>query len=245
MRVVPVIDLKHGTAVHAVAGPRHRYQPLSSVLAASAQPEEVARGLHSRLGLTELYVADLDAIETGRPPHPIIRSLAGAARVMLDAGTGNADRASGLLHLGADAVIVGTETLHSVAALPHIRQRLGGVEVILSIDLRHSRVLSRAGELCGLSAEDALAALLSDDLHQAIVLDLAKVGTGCGPDIALVSELHRRFPGVELLAGGGIRTVEDLQALRCAGAAGALVGTALHRGAITRSDLRELVDVAD
>jgi len=65
-----------------------------------------------------------------------------------------------------------------------------------------------------------------------IVLDLARVGSGAGPDVALIAEVHDAFPDLELLAGGGVRDVADLRALGDAGAAGALVATALHRGVI-------------
>ena len=70
-----------------------------------------------------------------------------------------------------------------------------------------------------------------------IVLDLARVGTGSGPDVALMGELCARFPELELLAGGGVRDASDLHALAEAGAAGALVATALHSGAIAATDL--------
>jgi phosphoribosylformimino-5-aminoimidazole carboxamide ribotide isomerase len=63
-----------------------------------------------------------------------------------------------------------------------------------------------------------------------IVLDLARVGSGAGPDIATIAEIHGAFPELVLLAGGGVRDAADLRALADAGAAGALVGTALHRG---------------
>ena len=65
-------------------------------------------------------------------------------------------------------------------------------------------------------------------LREAIVLDLARVGSGAGPDIGLIAELHAAFPDLELLAGGGVRDAADLRALADAGAAGALVATALH-----------------
>jgi uncharacterized protein related to proFAR isomerase len=73
------------------------------------------------------------------------------------------------------------------------------------------------------------------------VLDLARVGSGGGPDVALLAELHSRLPDVEVLAGGGVRHAGDLRALAGAGAAGALVATALHGGAIGRDELRALV----
>ena len=63
MRVVGVIDLKDGTAVHAVRGERERYRPVSSVIAGDdGDPLALARAFRSELGLDDLYVADLDAI---------------------------------------------------------------------------------------------------------------------------------------------------------------------------------------
>ena len=72
------------------------------------------------------------------------------------------------------------------------------------------------------------------------MLDLARVGSGEGPDVALLRELHARFPDVELLAGGGVRHAADLRALAAAGTSGALVATALHGGAIEAGELRAL-----
>ena len=98
------------------------------------------------------------------------------------------------------------------------------------MDLRDGRVLSRDPCLAGLPALDAVARLYRAALREVIVLDLARVGTGAGPDVALIADIHAAFPDLQLLAGGGVRDAEDLRALAGAGAAGALVGTALHRG---------------
>ena len=65
-------------------------------------------------------------------------------------------------------------------------------------------------------------------------------GSGAGTDVGLIAELHAAFGDLELLAGGGVRDVEDLRALRDAGAAGALVATALHSGVIGRRELAGL-----
>jgi phosphoribosylformimino-5-aminoimidazole carboxamide ribotide isomerase len=208
MRVVGVIDLKGGTAVHAVRGERERYRPLGDPLA-----------LARRYGLEELYVADLDAISGGGVQTEIIAALASEARVMVDAGAGDPQR---LLDLGVDRVVVGTETLADADALLP--------DAVLSVDLYGRRVLSRDPRLAGLSALDALVRLAGP--REVIVLDLARVGTGAGPDVETIAEIHAAFPDLELLAGGGVRDADDLRALADAGAAGALVATALHRGAI-------------
>jgi HisA/HisF family protein len=215
VRVVGVIDLKGGTAVHAVRGERERYRPIGD-------PLSLAR----RFDVDELYVADLDAIAgTGRN-DAVIAALAREVRVMVDAGVGEPDRARALLDLGVNRVVVGTETLADADALERLP------DAVLSLDLRDGRTLSRDPQLAGLPALDALARLRPT--HEVIVLDLARVGASAGPDVALIAELHAAFPDLELLAGGGVRDDGDLRALADAGAAGALVATALLRGVIRR-----------
>ena len=188
-------------------GERERYRPLGD-------PLSLARSY----GLEELYVADLDAIAGGPVQTEIIAALAREARVMVDAGVNEPE----LRDLGV-RVIVGTETLADAdAVIP---------DAILSVDLYDGRTLSRDPQLAGLSALDALARLAGPT--EVIVLDLARVGTGAGPDVETIAEIHAAFPDLELLAGGGVRGDDDLRALERAGAVGALMGTALHRGTST------------
>jgi uncharacterized protein related to proFAR isomerase len=121
-------------------------------------------------------------------------------------------------------VVVGTETLPDGDALD------GLPDAVLSVDLRDGRAMSRDPRLAGLRALDALARLPLTGPREVIVLDLSRVGTGAGPDVETIAEIHAAFPDLELLAGGGVRDAADLRALGAAGAAGALVATALHGG---------------
>jgi phosphoribosylformimino-5-aminoimidazole carboxamide ribotide isomerase len=240
MRVIPVIDLNGGVAVHAVRGDRERYRPLKSRIADGADPLDVARAVRDRLGLDELYVADLDAIAGGPGHLEVLGALAREARVMVDAGTATPAAVAPLLALGAARVIVGTESLPSVAAFRRLRAELPDAPLVLSLDLRAGAVLSPEGDLAGRDPADALARLCDAGVREAIVLDLTRVGSGSGPDVALIAELRSRVPEVDLLAGGGVRDAADLRALADAGAAGALVATALHSGAIGADELRAL-----
>jgi phosphoribosylformimino-5-aminoimidazole carboxamide ribotide isomerase len=240
MRVIPVIDLKSGAAVHAVRGERERYRPLRSRIVAGSDPVQVARAVREALGLDELYVADLDAIAGGAGHSESLTALAREVRVMVDAGVTEAPAVRPLLELGAARVVLGTETLAGLAALERLRSELPAAPLVLSLDIREGRVLSPDAELARLGPADALARLRRFGTREVIVLDLARVGSGAGPDVALVRELSARFPELELLAGGGVRNAADLNALAEAGAAGALVATALHNGAIESDDLRAL-----
>ena len=241
MRIVGVIDLKDGTAVHAVRGDRERYRPVHSVIGGDdGDALALARGFRAALGIQEVYVADLDAIVGHGGNQPEVAALAGEARLMVDAGVSEPTAARRLLELGARRVIVGTETLAGAAALERLLADLPDGAVILSVDLREGRVLSPDPQLAGLSAPAALAHLRRPGLREAIVLDLARVGSGEGPDLELIAELHAAFPDLELLAGGGVRNAGDLRALEGAGAAGALVATALHGGVIGPRELAQL-----
>ena len=240
MRVIPVIDLKGAVAVHAVRGERERYRPLHSEIVAGFDPVEVTRAVRDTLGLDELYVADLDAIAGGSADRVTIAALAHEARAMVDAGVTGFAEAGRMLELGAARVVVGTETLADERALERMRSALPDAPLVVSLDLRDGRVLSPQPALRRLRAAEALERLARSGVREAIVLDLARVGSGAGPDVALVRELGDRVPELELLAGGGVRDVADLRALADAGAAGALVATALHSGAIGRGELGAL-----
>ena len=241
MRVIPVIDLKGGVAVHAVRGDRERYRPLRSGLAEGSDPVEVTRAVRDRLGLDELYVADLDAIGGGPPPNTdVVAALAREARVMVDAGTATASAVERLLGLGVARVVIGTESLPGAEAFGRLQAELPDAPLVLSLDLRGGRLVSLDPALSGVAAVDGLARFAEAGAREAIVLDLKRVGSGEGPDVTLLAELHARYPDVELLAGGGVRDAGDLRALLAAGASGALVATALHGGTLAADELRAL-----
>jgi len=159
MRVIPVIDLKGGVAVHAVRGERERYRPVRSRIAAGSDPVELTRAVRDRFGLDEVYVADLDAIAGGAGNGRVIAALAAEARAMVDAGTSSAGAVARVLDLGAARVIVGTESLPGVEAFRALRAALPDAPLVVSLDLRAGRVLSPDPVLGGLRASEALARL--------------------------------------------------------------------------------------
>jgi phosphoribosylformimino-5-aminoimidazole carboxamide ribotide isomerase len=229
-----------GVAVHAVRGDRERYRPVQGQIGDGSDPVGLARAMRDRLGLDELYVADLDAIAGGTGSPDVVAALARDMRVMVDAGTTGATAIAGLLELGVARVIVGTESLPGVQAFRRLRDELPDAPLVLSLDLRGGEVLSPDPALAGGGAADALARLLDGGAGEVIVLDLLRVGSGEGLDMTLIADLHSRFPNVELLAGGGVHDAADLGTLAAAGAAGALVATALHNGSITADELHAL-----
>ena len=86
-RVIPVLDVKQGIAVHGRAGRRDEYLPVQSILAPSSDPFALLLAMRESLRIEEVYLADLDAIVGGEPNWRLFHSLRQASvRIFVDAG---------------------------------------------------------------------------------------------------------------------------------------------------------------
>lgn len=235
-RIVGVMDLRDGRAVHARGGAREAYAPVAAVAGREIRPGDAAAiaGFYGELGLDDVYVADLDAI-AGRPwQHEVVRTLAPTMpRLWLDAAIATPEDAERALTLGASRVVVGLETLPSYEALRTICERAGTERVALSLDVRDGVTLTANGDIqSGTPAAEVAARAATSGVSTIIVLDLARVGAGRGCNLDTILAVRQAAPDVTLLAGGGVRDESDLRHLGDAGCDGALVATALLSGAL-------------
>lgn len=232
MEVIPVIDCKRGLVVRAEKGERAKYQPLRTPLAASSEPTAVAKGLRALYPFRKLYIADIDGIEgRGRNTQlvPQMSAVFPNSELWIDAGTGSLGAARALLAAPVTTLVLGSESLESLAALHEIIPEAPG-RTVLSLDFSGDEF---RGPEALLNSADAWP-------NRVIVMTLARVGSNEGPDIARIRDIARRGQGRKVYAAGGIRNRSDLDAVLAAGAAGALVATALHERNITAGDLKEI-----
>jgi phosphoribosylformimino-5-aminoimidazole carboxamide ribotide isomerase len=235
MRIIPVIDLRAGEAVHGMGGDRARYEPVKSAITPSlGDALALAQAYVAVLGTSEMYVADLDAIEGGPVQYGMHHRLSRVARCWIDAGLRSGEDACALIDAGADRVVVALETMPGFELLHAIVQRLGADRVAFSLDLRDGAPLASAEPLRAMTPREIARRAVDAGAETVIVLDLARVGSSGGADDVMMRDMRAALPGVDLIAGGGVRHGADLERLAAAGANGALVATAVHRGAIGR-----------
>jgi phosphoribosylformimino-5-aminoimidazole carboxamide ribotide isomerase len=248
MQIIPVLDITGGIAVHAQAGDRSQYAPLESRLTPGQVGDATAvlRAFHDELGIHQCYLADLDAIQGGPVQRTLIRELAAfhtgfAGALLVDAGTHLPEGALEVLSCGASEVVVGLETLHAFSDLEAIVSLVGSSRVVFSLDLRLGNPILHPAlqDARGATPEPVRLAEQAAGAGAAsiLVLDLGRVGTGCGVDLGLLESLRRRLPASRLMAGGGVLTRLDLERMRDVGCDGALVASALHNGRLTAADL--------
>jgi phosphoribosylformimino-5-aminoimidazole carboxamide ribotide isomerase len=238
LQVIPVIDVLNGVAVHAVRGRRKEYQPLRSVLCASADPVDVAKAL-AGFGFSELYLADLDAIINGQANFPLYRQVAGETglALLVDAGVAELTRAQMLVANRVSKVVVGTETLQNTDFVREAVEALGKDRVAVSLDMMGGKVLSRLNSAGAVQPMALLRAFQEMGVSQVILLDLSRVGSGEGVNLPLLKEALASL-NMQVLVGGGVRTIKDLVALRNLGVSGVLLATALHSGKISPDELQ-------
>jgi phosphoribosylformimino-5-aminoimidazole carboxamide ribotide isomerase len=246
MRLIPVIDLLNGEAVHAVRGERENYKPVKSIVCDKSDPLSVAGAFRDRLGLREIYIADLNAIQ-GSPEadhRDLIASLVHneKMKIMLDAGIPDIAPARRWLGLGVHKVIIGSETLSSLDALREIIEGVDRDRLVFSLDMRADTVLSKCSDFAALSPLEALEQLQASGWRDVILLDVSRVGSEGGFDRALVAEARKKCPRLNLLIGGGIANPGQLLELKSLQVAGVLIATAFHRGIITARHVSEISD---
>lgn len=245
MRIIGVIDMLGGRAVHARAGSRDRYAPVQTAAGWPIDPGNVrtlAEVYTDVLGISEIYAADLDAILNQQPQDEMTRGLSSLTPPLwLDAGVRSVDDARRAITLGASRVIVGLETLPSFDVLSEICAAIGRDRVAFSLDLRDGQPIATNGTRGeGANSPEEIARLaVTSGVNTVIVIDLSRVGTGRGLDGDLLRTIHSAAPQATLVAGGGVRNWDDLVQLAKAGCSAALVATALHNGRITAEEIAD------
>jgi phosphoribosylformimino-5-aminoimidazole carboxamide ribotide isomerase len=215
-----------------MGGDRARYEPVKSAITPShGDALALAQAYVAVLGTSEMYVADLDAIKGGPAQYGMHQRLSRIARCWIDAGVRCGEDACALIDAGADRVVVALETMPGFELLHGIVQRLGADRVAFSLDLRDGEPIASAETLRAMAPREIARRAVDAGAETVIVLDLARVGSSGGADDVM---MRAALPGVDLIAGGGVRHETDLERLAAAGANGALVATAVHRGVIGR-----------
>jgi phosphoribosylformimino-5-aminoimidazole carboxamide ribotide isomerase len=238
MKIIPVIDVLNGIAVHGIKGERKRYQPLKSILCSSSEPVELASVFES-LGFNALYLADLDAILGKSANFNIYNQIIAKTSLdlMVDAGVSDIATAEEVLEAGVSKIVIGTETLDRLDFVSHAVNTFDNDRIVISIDQKGGKILSLSDSIISMDVLSITKKLVDLGVNQIILLDLDRVGTEYGANQELLRNILDVIK-VDLLVGGGITSLQELKELKTLGIYGALVATVLHKGKLTIDELK-------
>lgn len=221
---VPVLDLKDGIAVSGKSGLRDTYTPLQSIYGKSDNLLDMANNLRIN-GASEIYIADLDLIESAGHNIDKIKLVNTVLPVIFDGGVKNFESFKFFLDY-AYKIIVASETLESIEDLRLIFKTFPKERIVISVDVKDNELLAKNLNLNLREYKEILKEL---DPNEIILLDISSVGTGKGTNIELLNEFEELKD--KLIIGGGVNR-ESVNELESLGIKKALIGTSIHNGEI-------------
>ena len=233
--IYPAIDLRDGRVVRLVEGDFARETSYSD------DPISVAVGF-AAAGARWIHIVDLDAARTGERRESglisaIVRAVGREVRCQVGGGIRDLEDARVLIEARVHRLVVGTAALHRPAFARRLVTEFGAAHVAVAIDVREG--LARgdgwrsSGE--GYDPDEAVKGLAAAGVTTFVVTAIDRDGRLEGPDLELLRRLVASGRG-DIVASGGVSSLEDLGRLREIGCSGAVVGRAIYEG---RLDLRE------
>lgn len=235
MLIIPAIDIRGGKCVRLAQGDPDRQTVYSD------SPVDMALEFQDA-GARLIHVVDLDGAFEGRPVnHAIVAAISRAVSVPVEIGGGirTAGAIQAYIDAGIRRVILGTILLQDESV--ELIDRFSDF-MVAGIDARDRMVATHGWkETSSVKAMDVIGNLRAKGVSRFIHTDIATDGMLSGPNIDAVAGVLAMFPDIELVASGGIASMEDIQRLRdlaLPGLMGCITGKAIYDG---RLNLREAI----
>ncbi len=236
MILFPAIDLYEKKAVRLYKG---NYAEMTVY---SDDPVSVAADFR-RAGATHIHLVDLEGAKSGETPNlSVVEAIAKGSGLFCEIGGGirNMETVSRYLDAGVSRVILGTAAVRDPAFLRDAVAAYGE-RIAVGVDIRDGCVAIHGWtETTEIDVYDFCAEMQKIGVKTVICTDISKDGAMQGTNRALYADLSSRF-SLDLVASGGVSSLQDVEALREMGIYGAIIGKAYYTGAI---DLKEALEVA-
>ncbi len=236
MRIFPAIDLYEGKAVRLLKGD---YNQLTVY---SENPIEIAKDFENQ-GATELHTVDLEGARDGGTPNiEIIKSFVQNTKLNVEVGGGirSMETVKAYLDAGVRRVILGTAAVTDESFLIEAVQTYGD-KIAVGADIKDGKVAIKGWvEKSEYSTFEFFEKLQKIGVSTVICTDISKDGAMQGTNRELYKELSQKF-NVNIIASGGVSTLDDIKALNEMDLFGAIIGKAYYTGAIKISEALEVI----
>jgi len=239
MKVIPAIDLMKGKVVRLSRGD----PATAKVYDQWGTPVQVAMKWKSQ-GAKRLHIIDLDAaFSTGDNAQTVVDiARASGLPVQVGGGIRTVNAAEKLLKLGIDYIIFGALAFSDPEAILQIQKKFGSDAVIVALDNKNGKVMVEGWKTqTAFTMSEALEKFAKLGALSFLITSITQDGMLQGPDLDTLREASK-YPDVEIIAAGGIGSLNDLIALKNVGVEGAVVGKALYEGRFTLKEAIKAVE---
>ena len=237
MKLYPAIDIMGGKAVRLTKGD-------ASKSIVYGDPAEMAKKWESE-GAQYLHVVDLDAAFKGEFVNKeAVQRIVDSVKIPVQLGGGircEADIEERLVKVGVSRVIIGTLAIEKPEIIRWARTKFGRDRVAVGIDAVNGMVATRGwAEQTHVDAIELAESLRKQGADTIIYTDISRDGMLTGPNIEQTERMVKST-WVNVIASGGMSSLEDIKAVRGTGCCGVILGKALYEGRINLRDALKLV----
>lgn len=237
MEIVPAIDIIDGKCVRLSKGDYNAQKTYSD------SPLDVALRFQDA-GIRRLHLVDLDGARSKHiVNYPVLEAITNHTDLTVDFGGGikSTSDLETALGCGAAMVTVGSTAVTDPDLMQKWIEDFGQEHIILGADARDGKIsVNGWKEDSVLTLSDFIRDYMKKGITQVLCTDINRDGMLQGPAVELYRSLLREFPGIKLIASGGVSSVQDLMDLKEAGLPAAIVGKAYYEGRITIDQLSKL-----
>lgn len=234
MKIFPAIDLYQKKAVRLLRGDYRQMTVYSD------HPVQVADDFF-RCGASYLHVVDLEGARDGSTANiDVVRQIAETGRLHVEIGGGirSMQTISDYLQAGVFRVILGTAALQQQGFVRQAIREFGAQHIVVGVDMKDGFVAVHGWtEVSPQRGMDFCLQLQQDGVQTIICTDISKDGAMQGTNFELYRQLSASLE-MDIVASGGISTLQDIETLRQMNLSGAILGKALYTGAI---DLKQAI----
>ena len=237
MEIVPAIDIIDGKCVRLSKGDYNAQKTYSD------SPLDVALRFQDA-GIRRLHLVDLDGARSKHiVNYPVLEAITNHTDLTVDFGGGikSTSDLETALGCGAAMVTVGSTAVTDPDLMQKWIEDFGQEHIILGADARDGKIsVNGWKEDSVLTLSDFIRDYMKKGITQVLCTDINRDGMLQGPAVELYRSLLKEFPGIKLIASGGVSSVQDLMDLKEAGLPSAIVGKAYYEGRITLDQLSKL-----
>ena len=239
IEIIPAIDVIDGKCVRLTQGDYRSKKIYAD------DPLEMAQRFQ-QAGLRRLHLVDLDGAKARRiVNHRVLEKIAAATDLRIDFGGGvQSDSDLELAFAcGAKQVTGGSIAVKNRPLFLHWLQKYGGDKIILGADTRHGKIAIHGWqETAEQPVQDFLPDFSAHGIRFAICTYGSKDGALAGPAFDLYREITASHPALNLIASGGVSTLDDIVKLDEMGLFGVIIGKAIYEGTVSLQALADFVD---
>ena len=236
MKIFPAIDLYDKKAVRLFKG------DYDQMTVYSENPIEVARDFENK-GAKFIHMVDLEGAKNGTTPNlDIVKDIAENTSLFVEIGGGirSMETVKRYLDNGVGRVILGTSAVTDEAFLLEAVSTYGE-KIAVGADVKDGYIAIKGWvEKSQYSLEEFLSKMEKIGVKKIICTDISKDGSMKGTNLELYKMLNEKY-SLDIIASGGVSTIDDISALKDMNMYGAIIGKAYYTGAI---DLKQAIEVA-